>query len=156
MMLRSVAMRTALAPAPLRTLVLLALCAASALVAGCGPREEKLAIHGSPRSSGMDGQVTVTPQPEFGNSKVRVDLTFVTPPDRIAPGARTYVVWDRRGDRLTRLGQLQFDGESREAKFEATTLPGGFELMVTAEPNANVPLPSPQTLLIQRVVGNAR
>lgn len=138
-----------------RTSALLVLCASGALALGCGPKEEKLAIHGSPRSSGMDGQVTVTPQPQFGNAKVRLELTFVTPPDRLAPNAHAYVVWDRRGDKLTRLGQLQFDAESREAKFEATTLPGGFELMVTAEPSGNAPIPSPQTLLIQRIVGAA-
>lgn len=139
-----------------RTSVLLVLVASGTLALGCGPREEKLAIHGSARSSGMDGQLTATPQPDFGNTKVHLELTFVTPPDRLTPNAHTYVVWDRRGDRLTKLGQLQFDAESREASFEATTLPGGFELMVTAEPNGNALVPSPQTLLIQRIVGNAR
>jgi len=130
---------------------LAAACVAVVLVPGCGPRAEKIAIHGTPRSSGMDGEVTVTPMTRFGNVQVAVTLTFVTPPERISPTARLFAVWDRRGDRITKLGQMEFDAESREAKFEATTMPGAFELMVTAEPTAAAASPSPQTLLIQRV-----
>ncbi len=130
--------------------VVMVLCAA-----GCGPGEEVAQVGGTPSSPGTDGTVTVEPRPHWGNAYVRVELQHVTPPERLLPGATTYVVWDRRAGRAVPIGKLEFETGSREGSFEGSTTAGAFELVVTAERNASPPAPSEHVLLTRSLRGRA-
>ena len=135
--------------------ILLGLLAALVLSVGCGPGEEMVQVGGTPSSPGTDGQITVEPRPAWGNAYVTVKLTHVTPPERLAGGMQTYVVWDRRAGRAAPLGVMHFDPESREATFEGSTTAGEFELVVTAERNATAASPSTNILLSRSLRGRA-
>jgi hypothetical protein len=113
----------------------------------CGPSAETVQVRGTPASPATDGEVSLTPDARYGNAKLVVRLTHVTPAERLSPTARTFVVWARRGGAAQRLGTLAYDPQSREASFEATVTPGPFELLVSAETSADAAEPSPYVLL---------
>jgi len=123
-------------------------------LAACGPSTETVKVVGTPASPATDGTVTVVPRPEFGNAQVKIELTHVTPAERLSPAARVFVVWARRGTDAENLGTLEYDATSRVARFEGSVVSGPFDLLVTAETNVRVTDPSPFVLLAKTLRGS--
>jgi hypothetical protein len=119
----------------------------AAMVVACSSSDETVQVRGTPASPATDGEVVLTPDARFGNARLAVRLTHVTPAERLNPSARIFVVWSRRGTMVQRLGTLAYDPHSREASFEATVVPGAFELVISAEASPEVAEPSPYVLL---------
>ena len=113
----------------------------------CNPSDEMVQISGTPASRGTDGVVRLEQESDYANTTVSIELTHVTPPERINQSARVYVVWARQDGATIRLGKLDFDDKSREATFEGTVFRGPFELLVTAEASAGVRMPSANLLI---------
>ncbi len=122
-------------------------------LAACGPSNESIKVSGTPASPATDGTVDLSPRPEFGNARVKIELTHVTPAERLSPAARVFVVWARRGTSAENLGTLQYDATTRAAKFEGSVVTGPFDLLVTAETNVRVTEPSPFVLLAKTLRG---
>lgn len=124
------------------------------LLAACGPSSEHAKVSGTPASPATDGEVDVVPRADYGNASLAIDLTHVTPAERISPAAHVFVVWARRGDVYTRLGKLKYDQQSREAQFEGTVVTGPFDLVITAEPSPDALMPSAYVLLQRTMHGS--
>jgi hypothetical protein len=139
----------------MRHLIASAGIVAVTLLFGCGPGEEIAQVGGTPSSPGTDGQITVEPRPQWGNAYITLKLTHITPPERLAAGSTTFVVWDRRAGRAMPIGVLKFDPETREGSFEGSTTAGQFEIVVTAERTANPPSPSEHVLLSRAMRGRS-
>lgn len=89
-----------------------------------------------------------------GNTAVTVDVKHLAPPNRIAPGASTYVVWvhplgvpatrgsgERADDTAYNLGGLKVDSDLN-GDLSTTTPFHSFELFITAESSAAVTKPT--------------
>src|SRR5262249_40751081 len=129
--------------------------AAGLVLAACGPSAEHAKVTGTPASPATDGTVDVTPKADFGDADLSIDLTHVTPAERISPAAHVFVVWARRGEIYTRLGKLKYDQQSREAQFEGGLVSGPFDLVITAEPREDVIMPGPYVLLQRTMHGSS-
>lgn len=123
-------------------------------LAACGPSTETVKVVGTPASPATDGTVTVVPRPSFGNAELKIELTHVTPAERLSPAARVFVVWARRGTSAENLGTLDYDADSRGARFEGSVVSGPFDLLVTAETNVRATDPSPFVLLAKTLRGS--
>lgn len=121
--------------------------------AACGPSDELVKVTGTPASPATDGTVDLAPRAEFGNAVLKVELTHVTPAERLSPSARVFMVWARRGTTAECLGMLDYDATSRAARFEGSVVSGPFDLLVTAETSARVTQPSAFVLLAKTLRG---
>lgn len=121
----------------------------------CGPSKEKVSVTGTPASPATDGTIEVVPHPDFGNASISIALTNVTPPDRLNPTARFFVVWQKIGTAYAQIGQLKYDAgsEDKKATFEGSVLSGPFELVITAEANSHPQMPSQHMLLMKQMHG---
>lgn len=95
------------------------------------------------------------------NNNTKVDLTVkhLAPPEKIASGATTYVVWTQpsvagrepsSNEQIQNLGALEID-QQLDGKLSAVTPLHNFQLFVTAEPSAVVTTPSGEHLLWTQV-----
>jgi len=128
------------------------MCIALALgSAGCGGGSWSFEVVGTQRDPGAEGQIQVE-QIEGGNRLVTVSLTHMTPPERLASGLTTFVMWfrDRRGQ-ATKASLLEYDPDSRTARATATTPMSNFTVIITAERTSNVVGPSENVVFTQRV-----
>lgn len=124
------------------------------VLAGCGPSTETIKVSGTPASPATDGSVTVDPRPEFGNGTLKIELKFVTPPERLSPSARVFVVWAKHGTSAENLGTLDYNATDRDARFESSVVSGPFVLLVTAETNGRATVPSSFELLSKTLRGS--
>lgn len=132
----------------------LAILGLALTLGACGPSTENVKVTGTPASPATDGTVAVAPRTEFGNALLKIDLTHVTPPERLNPSSRVFVVWARRGTTSQSLGTLEYDASSRAARFEGSVVSGPFDLLVTAETSARATEPSPFVLLAKTLRGS--
>lgn len=130
---------------------LLSLC--MLCLVACGPSTETVDVVGTPASPASDGKVVVEPHPEFGNGHITIELTSVTPPERMNAPAHFFVVWQKIGADSHQIGQLEYNAEKREAHFEGSVLSGPFELIVTAETTARPQMPSGHMLMVKSMHG---
>ena len=80
---------------------------------------------------------------DAGNTKVDVKVQYLAPPDKVAPGAQTYVVWAQRDDKSSpqNIGALAV-GKDRKGKLETLTPLDKFEVFVTPEPSPKATEPT--------------
>jgi hypothetical protein len=131
------------------SVLLAALALGCTSAAGCGGSKE-YEVRGSERLPGADAEMVVTPM-DSGNFKVTVDVENLAPPERLGAGLSHYVVWvNEPNQEPRRLGYLPLDGD-REAEMYGTTVATGFEVMVTAEHDADALFPSEHVVLRQTV-----
>lgn len=109
-----------------------------------------LPLKGSPEVPAAAGEVNVSEGP---NQNTRVELTVehLASPERLRPGAKTFVVWARpTGGQPQNLGALKVD-EDLKGKLETLTPFTHFDLLVTAESDAQVTAPTSEPVLSARV-----
>lgn len=87
-----------------------------------------------------------------GNRDLKVEVSRIAKPDKVFPGASTYVVWlkPENGD-AQNVGVLPVD-KNLNAKLETTTSFTNFVVKVTAESTAQPTKPSDNEVLVANVV----
>ena len=118
-------------------------------LAGCGGPTYHVA--GSDLALGADAVITVD-EIDGGNIEVTVDVTNLTPPERLGSGLTSYVVWFRRpGADTHKAGAIEYDPDERRGQMRATFTDRRFDVSVTAERNRNAIEPSRFVVVEQRV-----
>lgn len=127
----------------------LASAAFGALVAigGCASDAGAVRMTASRDIPAAMGTVVAT-QTDNDNTKVRVEVEHMAPPQRVSPGATTYVVWARAAGQAApvNLGALKVDRNLKGTLVTVTPL-RNFEVFVTAEPSPTVTTPTSQHFL---------
>ena len=93
-------------------------------------------VPGTERATGADAEVVAVLNPDQSTTKFDIRATHLPPPGRVAEGADTFVVWERRDNSqpFTRVGSLKYDPNTREGEMREATVPEtAFQLVVTAE-----------------------
>lgn len=99
----------------------------------------------------------MTSMTKNNNTAVDVRVKHLAPPNKVEPGATTYVVWARpegTGEVLN-LGALKVD-DNLTGQLKTVTPYTGFELFITAEPTAQASSPQGDELLSAVVPAPAR
>lgn len=123
-----------------RMLQLVGVLGAFAMLAACGGTQYML--QGQERAAGADAQVDVEQQ-DGGNNLVSIEAHNLLPPERLADGLTTYVVWFQPPEQTPqRMGRLAYDAEGRTGAMTATTANATFQVIVTGEGAPDVPSPS--------------
>ena len=123
----------------LRWLVLLACPALSAAPSACGG-PAAIPMVSSPQTPAAQGTVAAAPAPN-GNTRLSVEVKHLALPERVAPGAKVYVVWVvPHGGPPQNVGALRVD-ENLTGRLDTVTAQPSFEVLVTAEdyPAATTP-----------------
>lgn len=123
---------------------LMLLGAATLFLAACaGPH----ALTTSPAIPAAKGEIKVD---DAGpNTSIRVEVEHLAAPERVQPGATTYVVWAQQigtGAQPQSLGALALNPDLT-GRLETVTALRNFELYITAEPAPTVTAPSGDRLL---------
>jgi hypothetical protein len=95
-----------------------------------------------------DGMAEVR-RDENGNAQIDIKVDHLAPPERIAPGATSYVVWVKpmRGDmKFQNLGALRVD-PNLSGELRAITSLRHFQLIITPEAAVMVQVPSGPVVL---------
>ncbi|HZQ90524.1 MAG TPA: hypothetical protein VFA60_01885 [Terriglobales bacterium] len=79
-----------------------------------------------------------------GNTALELKFEHLAPPDRLNPAKTTYVVWAKPSEDRPpeKLGVVRVNPEDMAATVKATVPYKKFDVLVTAEDNANVDHPS--------------
>lgn len=99
---------------------------------------------------GANGQVKVK---KDGNNNYSINLYVrdLTPPDKLVPSKKIYVVWNEAGSGVTSLGQLvssrSFFKRGYTASLSGTSTDKPKRVFITAEDDANVTSPGTQVVL---------
>ena len=94
--------------------------------------------------------------PAGGNNLVTIHLDNLPPPDRIATGLTTYVVWFVAANASpVKAATLVYDADARVGDAAATTPLTTFEVRVTAERANTVAAPSESVAITLRVAGES-
>jgi hypothetical protein len=132
----------------------LACTLAGAALAGCGGAQE-FAVTGRHEAASADGTVRVE-DAGGGNNLVTIHLDNLPPPDRIATGLTTYVVWFVAANASpVKAATLVYDADARVGDAAATTPLTTFEVRVTAERANTVAAPSESVAITLRVAGES-
>jgi hypothetical protein len=105
----------------------------------------------SPRVPAAQGAVSVKDS-DNGNVKLEVQVKHMGPPEKVATGASSYVVWlkplatGNDNEAPQNLGALAVN-KDQEGEFNTTTSYRQFDLFVTAEPQAGSMAPTGEQLL---------
>jgi hypothetical protein len=119
------------------------------LLAGCmhtssgGSRVPLQASAGIPSAKGE-----VDASQKEGNMKLSVKVQHMAPPQKLAQGATTYVVWSEpiAGGPPQNLGSLKL-ADDRSAKLDTVTPARDMKIVITPEPSTGVTKPSAQPVL---------
>jgi hypothetical protein len=146
--------RTAAAWAALSGLPLLAAGACSQLHLGSNATPAA-PMQASPRVPSAQGAVSVQ-NADNGNYKVALNVKHMAPPDKVATGASSYVVWlrplatDSKTQPPQNVGALAVN-QDLEGNLTTITPYRQFDLFVTAEPVPNSTSPTGEQLLTTTV-----
>ncbi len=126
------------------------LCAA---LVGCGG-PLRYSPKGTPRAPEADAFIEAQVNQENAITQLLIKADHLAPPDRLAPGATTYVVWSRKDDSTpwTRVGALKYDPGARKGELNGVSVPmTSFELIVSLEKQGEPAAPSGDVVLTQKV-----
>jgi len=137
-------------------------CAAAAAIyfSACsqlnlGSKPPTAALQASPKVPAAEGTVTVQ-EGDNGNYKVNLNVKHMAPPEKVATGASSYVVWlrplaaDQKGQTAQNMGALAVN-KDLEGNLTTVTPYRQFDLFVTAEPVPNSTTPTGEQLLTTTV-----
>ncbi len=132
-----------------RTNVLAAL-AIAAFVA-CGGGAKKVALEPTQAVAAAKGKVRAE-RTDSGNTKLDVEVQFLAPPGRVAPGSQVYVVWAQRDDKSApqNIGALAV-GSDRKGKLQTLTPLDRFDVFLTPEPAGGATEPTNEAVMRTRV-----
>ena len=133
-------------------------CAAAAAVylSACsqlnlGSKPPTAALQASPKVPAAEGSVSVQ-DGDNGNYKVALNVKHMAPPEKVATGASSYVVWlrplatDTKSQAPQNMGALVVN-KDLEGNLTTVTPYRQFDLFVTAEPVPNSTAPTGEQLL---------
>jgi hypothetical protein len=123
------------------------------LLSACGGPLE-YATKGTPMAAGADAKITADVNSKTVITTVSIEAEFLAPPDRVSPGASSYVVWARKdsSSEWQRIGSLQYDADKRTGSLPQATVPlTAFDLIVSAENQNSPKSPSPNVVIQQKV-----
>ena len=108
---------------------------------------EKVALEVTASQPAAQDTVNVGAEKD-GNRTVEVRVEHLSPPERAAPGARSYVVWvvPRSGGVPQNMGALTLQ-EDLGGVLKTTTSYREFEILVTAEENPGATKPSARNVM---------
>ena len=108
---------------------------------------EKVALQVTASQPAAQGTVNVGPEKD-GNRSIEVKVEHLSPPERAAPGARSYVVWvvPRAGGVPQNMGALMLQ-DDLGGVLKTTTPYREFEILVTAEENPGATKPSTSNVM---------
>jgi hypothetical protein len=118
----------------------------------CGTRSVRFPFEASSITPAATGEVVATPD-RNGNTRLKIDVENLAPPDRVMPGATVYVVWATGlypGAIPRNLGALRVDKDLRGTLQSATPLQS-FDLTITAEELARAAEPGGTEVLHVRI-----
>jgi hypothetical protein len=128
---------------------------ASMALAGCGgPSEQD--VKGTELAPGADAHITADVDSDASTTRLAVDVTHLSPPERIEAGSKHFVVWQRpRAESpWRRVGVLDYDAEARRGELLEMTVPhANFELLITAEKQSIPKSPSSAAVVGPTSVG---
>lgn len=139
--------------APLRVLAAAVVAGSLALgAAGCSSAIV-YQIRGSDASAGSDAKLTADIDTAKSITRLRIEGTNITPPERIIDGATLFVAWARKNSSVqwTRLGALHYDASARRISGELTSSLTSFDFIVSVEKAPDAESPSGKTVFIHRV-----
>jgi hypothetical protein len=118
-------------------------------LAGCmhsSGKSSSSTMHPSAQVPSATGKVSA--KRSEGNMELSVKVDHMAPPEKIARGATTYVVWAEpaAGGAPQNLGSLKV-GEDRSAKLDTTTPSRDMKIIVTPETSPDVTKPSNDPVL---------
>lgn len=131
----------------------LLMCVLALGAAACGG-PLRYEIRGTPRAAGADAVIEAHVNRDTSNTRLEVRATNLPPPDRIQPGATTFVVWQRRNQAQpwARVGALAYNPSSRIGELRDVTVPETtFELQITTETNPTPGSPSTNVVFLQQI-----
>jgi hypothetical protein len=110
-------------------------------------------MRGTQLSPGSDAKLEAKVDSSRNLTQLDLRASNLTPPDRVLENGTTYVVWTRRGSETPwmRLGALELTDEGRAGNAVLTVSEVAFDLLVSAELNAEGASPSGKILFEQRV-----
>lgn len=123
------------------------------LVAACGGPLEYMA-KGTPSAPDADAKIVADVNSKTVITTVSIEGEHLAPPDRLLPGATSYVVWARKdsSSEWQRIGSLQYDADKRTGSLPQATVPlTTFELIVSAEQQNSPKSPSPHVVIQQKI-----
>jgi hypothetical protein len=125
---------------------------AAVLLTACGGAL-RYDVQGSDLSPGADATIQADVQKERNLTRLEVEASNLTPAERIGEGATTYVVWARPNFRTpwSRLGALNLASDGRSGTASLTYAETDFEVVITAEPDPEVSIPSAKQLFKQHI-----
>lgn len=115
---------------------------------GCGGSSYETI--GEPPLAGAEARFEVE-RIEGDNAMVRVRAEHLAPPARMRAGNEAYVVWFVGPGGAAKAGRLDYDEGERTGRMRATSPHDAFTVLVTAEPSADVLVPSRDVVFEQRV-----
>jgi hypothetical protein len=133
-----------------RFMIMMLTVAGLAAWACAGPNE--LRLTSSPDIPGAQSTAKISTN-DNGNTKIDLVVEHLASPERVDPGATTYVVWVRGNEAEAEpqnLGQLKI-GDDEKGSISATTTLRSFDLYITAEPTQLSTAPKGKTLLYTTV-----
>ncbi|HEX4337239.1 MAG TPA: hypothetical protein VH062_15080 [Polyangiaceae bacterium] len=127
-----------------------AVCAASFVIA-CSSDHKTTRLVPAENATAAIGEVT-TSIGENGNTNMRVKVTFLAPPDKLSPGASTYVVWVKPDAKAAaqNVGALRVKND-RSGELDTKTALTSFDVVITPEAAATVTEPAGAPAMTGRV-----
>jgi len=115
--------------------------------ASCASTPPSVRMVGSLDIPAAQGTVTAT-SADNNNTNIVVDVHHLAPPDRVQPGATTYVVWARGPgrDSYQNLGGLRVDSDLH-GRLQTVTPMRSFDVIITAEASPMVTEPASKRVL---------
>ena len=126
------------------SVLVLSLCA-------CGAQQYQ--VRGNELAPAADALITAKINKRQNLTKLEIEATNLTPPDRLLPNGNAYVVWTKASAASTwsRAGSLALRDEGRTGFAELTVPESAFDLAITAETDVNVGAPSRKAVLEKHV-----
>ena len=118
-----------------------------ALFASLAYAGRKFPLTGSSFAPAARGQTEISKDKKNGNTKVKITVEHLAPPENLSPAKNGYLVWfQQRGGNPESQGRLRID-KNLKGSFETTTPLKSFDVWITAETDASVTLPTGQEVL---------
>jgi hypothetical protein len=118
---------------------------------GCGSSTQHIRMASSPDIPAAQGTLQAR-ETGNGNTALEVDVRHLAPPERVTPGATTYVVWVRNdaNNEVQNVGALRVDA-NLDGSLKTTTPLRSFHVFITAETVPTATVPRGQELLLANV-----
>lgn len=131
--------------------IALLLSTLSLLVACGGPLKYQLAS--TSQAPGADGNLVAHVLKDQGQTRIELQVQNLPPPSRVSEPATSYVVWYRKDSSTPwgRVGAVKYDADDRGGEFEGSVPVTAFDLIVSADENAEAASPSSAIVFKQRV-----